>query len=420
MWKTQSLRTASLAGLILLWSGNALLAQEAVSPGETSSRDSPVNRVDRGVTFPIELSTEVLGNLTGGTSREVIIESLLNVGVAIDLAKIARWRGATISIRAIYAEGEGLTNKAVHDFNTLSNIDAYDSIRLYDAWFQQEFYNGAFSLRVGQLLADAEFFNSDYASLFLNSSFGAIPLVSQNLNAPIFPIAAPGARVRVMPDDSFYFETALFNGDVGTAEGNNKHNLRISFNEADGVLLFVEAGYVLHPKPKDSAATPSNLLTGTYKLGGDFASKSFADSAGGRPHHGNYSLYFVVDQELWHAEHDPTGGLAGFARIGAAPQDRNTVTFYSDAGLNLRGISQFRPQDVLGLAFSYTQLSDKLISDSGRPLSSHHEAILELSYQAAFGSHLIVQPDLQFIFNPGAVTPAATTVVSGVRLNIQF
>ena len=86
----------------------------------------------------------------------------------------------------------GLTNKAVHDFNTLSNIDAYDSVRLYEAWLQQEFWDRKFSIRLGQILADAEFFVSDYGALFINSSFGAIPLVSQNLVPPIFPVAAPG------------------------------------------------------------------------------------------------------------------------------------------------------------------------------------------------------------------------------------
>jgi porin len=409
-----------LASLIFLSIGNGLRAQDAPPHGQTSSRDSPVSQIDRGVTFPVELTTEVLGNLVGGTSREVIADTLLNLGLELDLTKLAHWPDATISIRAIYAGGESLTMKAVHDFNTLSNIDTYDGVRLYDAWFQQELLHGTFSLRLGQLLADAEFFNSDYASLFLNSSFGAIPVVSQNLDAPVFPIAAPGARVRFMPDDSFYFQSAVFSGDVGKPERNNKHNLRFSLSEADGVLLFLEAGYVLHPKPKDPGAIRNKILTGTYKLGGDFDSKDFADTAGRRSHRGNYSIYFVVDQELWHTGPHPTDGLAGFARIGIAPEDRNTVTFYSDAGLNFRGVSQLRPQDILGIAFSYTQLSDKLISPSGQALSSHHEEILELSYQAAFGAHFIAQPDLQFIFNPGAVPSAATAVVAGVRLNIQF
>jgi hypothetical protein len=48
--------------------------------------------------------------------------------------------------------------------------------------------------------------------LFINSSFGAIPLVSQNLVPPIFPVAAPRIRLRVAPGESFYAEAAVFSG----------------------------------------------------------------------------------------------------------------------------------------------------------------------------------------------------------------
>ena len=66
-----------------------------------------------------------------------------------------------MSVRAIYPQEASLTSIAVHDFNALSNIDIYDSLRPYDAWLQQEFAEGKFSVRIGQLLADAEFFDSD-------------------------------------------------------------------------------------------------------------------------------------------------------------------------------------------------------------------------------------------------------------------
>ena len=227
--RAKSLR--ALAAAVLLGSASVLSAQEAVSIARGSSRDSPDETVQavaptRAIEFPVELTTEILGNLAGGTSRRAIWESLLNVGIALDLEKAAGWKGGTVSVRAIYPQGDGLTDKAVHDFNTLSNIDGYDSLRLYDAWFEQEFSGGKFSIRLGQLLADAEFFDSDYAALFLNSSFGAIPLVSQNLNPPIFPTAAPGIRLLARPSDSFYAEAAFFSGDAGDPATNNKHNTR--------------------------------------------------------------------------------------------------------------------------------------------------------------------------------------------------
>lgn len=416
-------------------------AQEAVSSARRrKSKETDVNPMnalkDRGITFPVTLTTEVFGNLCGGTSRTAIWESLLKAGVKIDFEKAAGLKGFSLSVNALYPQGSGLTSEAVHDFNTLSNIDGYDSVRLYEAWLQQEFSESEFSVRIGQILADAEFFSSDYGALFINSSFGAIPLVSRNLNPPIFPVAAPGLRLRAAPTKSFYAEAAVFSGEVGEPSTTNKHNTRLRFRGEDGALVFAEIGYKWNPKekepaqptapdePPDPAAPPPPpklpTLSGSYKLGGYYDSKNFDDSGGGASHHGDYSIYFIADQGLWHPGEDGDRALSFFTRVGAAPNDRNTVTFYGDTGFNLKGMLVSRDKDVLGLGFSYAHLSSELVNDSGRRLRSHHEAVLELTYQAAFGDHVSLQPDLQFIFNPGAVQPAATAVVTGLRMNVKF
>ena len=207
-------------GVLLVAIAPPTRGQDAITNPPSRDRNATASSrlndlADLGFSFPVEIYAESLGNLSGGTSRKLIWESEWHVGVAIDLEKAVGWHGASALTRVHYTQGTGLTNAAVHDFNTLSNIDAYDSLRLYDVWLQQEFADGTFSLRLGQLLADAEFFFSENGALFLNSSFGAIPLVSKNLNPPIFPVAAPGLRLRVNPSDRFYAEAAIFNGDVG-------------------------------------------------------------------------------------------------------------------------------------------------------------------------------------------------------------
>jgi porin len=407
----------------------ALRGQDAITNARSIKKNAAAPLgvsalADQGFSFPVAVSAELFGNFSGGTSRAVIWESLWNVGVAIDLEKAVGWSGGSMIARSLYGQGSGLTNVAVHDFNTLSNIDTYDSLRLYETWFQQEFGGGKFSVRLGQLLADAEFFGSDYGALFLNSAFGAIPLVSQNLNPPIFPTAAPGLRLRADPSEAFYAEVALFSGDVGAPDTINKHNTRLSFRSEDGALIFAEIGYRWHPPAKtDSSQSDEGeeaVLSGSYKLGGYYDSKDFADAGGGSPHQGEYSIYFIADQQLWHPGGTTKRALSCFTRVGFAPPDRSTVTFYGDAGFHFRGVIASRPSDTLGLGFSYARLSSDLRDESGHPLRAHHEAICELTYNAALSSHVSIQPDLQVIINPGATQPAATAVVSGLRLNIGF
>ena len=364
-----------------------------------------------GVTFPLEVTTEIFGNLSGGTTKAAIWENLLIAGLEVDFEKAAGLGGLRLKVSGLYAAGSGLTSEAVHDLNTLSNIDAFDSLRLYEAWLQQDFWDGHFSIRLGQILADAEFFVSDYGALFVNSSFGAIPLVSQNLVPPVFPVAAPGLRLRAAGSKSFYAQAALFSGDVGDPATNNQHGVRFAFRREEGALVFFELGYELNPAA--ASCSPSHLA-GAYKLGGFYDSGEFGDNRGRRQEHGNYGLYLVAEQELWHPEANGARALAVFGRLGVAPDDRNLVPLYLDVGLNFRGLLPSRIDDSMGLGFSHTELSDELVAGGG------HEEVIELTYQLALGKHLFLQPDLQFIVRPGAVEPAATAVVAGLRLTLSY
>ncbi|MDQ3115390.1 MAG: carbohydrate porin [Verrucomicrobiota bacterium] len=384
----------------------------ARSPGELLPLEVPRGK---GVTFPVDLTTEIFGNLAGGRTRAVIWESLFIAGMEVDFEQAAGVPGLNLRVSGLYAAGPSLTNKAVHDFNGLSNTDAYDSVRLYELWLEEVFWDGKISIRAGQMLADAEFFVSDYGALFINSAFGAIPLVSQNLASPVFPVAAPGLRLLVSPNDSFYAEAAAFSGDVGDPGTNNKHGTLFSFREDDGALVIFELGYRVNP-PGEEAATPTAPapLAGTYKLGGFYDSGRFQDESGRFSKSGTAGFYVVAEQELWHSSGKAGQALAVFGRVGMAPEDRNLVPFYFDTGFNFRGIFSSRVADTLGIGFSYTQLSDGPAAGGG------NEKVVELTYRLALGDHVSVQPDLQVIIHPGAREDAATAVVAGLRLNLSY
>jgi porin len=228
------------------------------------------------------------------------------------------------------------------------------------------------------------------------------------------------------PNRSFFFEAAAFSGDVGDAATNNKHGLRFSFHGDDGVLIFAEGGYTVNPTSFGSSGSPQNTvgqdkLSGTYKLGGCFDTGEFrALENNFNAHHHNYAIYFLADQELWHLDGNLDRTLALFCRVGFAPQDRNPVTAFVDSGLTMQGLLASRSNDLLGLGFSYGQLSDFLEDESGRKVSNHNETVLELTYRIALNSHASLQPDLQGIFNPGGLHSAPTAFVAGLRCTLSY
>ena len=69
---------------------------------------------------------------------------------------------------------------------------------------------------VGQIAADDEFITSQYASIFVNATFGWPDLTSANLpsGGPAYPLATPGVRVKAAFTDalSMYADLAVDDG----------------------------------------------------------------------------------------------------------------------------------------------------------------------------------------------------------------
>ena len=117
---------------------------------------------------------------------------------------------------------------------------------------------------------------------------------------------------------------------------------------------------------------------------------------------------------------DPNQGMRVFGRIGGAPSERSTVNFYFDAGINYQGLFPFRDKDVCGIGLSYTKISTGLQDEGGAPVPSHHETIIEGTYQAAITSWFAIQPDIQYVFNPGATGSQRNALVAGIRFSMTF
>lgn len=418
---------AILVALVYLGSANRGLAGDPPPPA-APPHPTPGNPLDvlndRGISFPVTYTGEGIGNVSGGHSRGAIYEGLLTAGVRIDLEKFIHWNGATFYASAVYPHGQSPTARLVHDFNGVSSIDANHDLRLYEAWIQQDFAGGKFSVRAGQLLADAEFFGCDDSAFFVNGSFSTLPSFSKNFNAPAYPTGAPGVRIYYAPNRSFYMRNGIFAGNAGNPFTDNRHGTRF-FDGNDGALFLSEAGYTFNPPPNPDGdpkgkAPSARPLSGTYKIGGFYNSSDTHTVNGAGRRSGDRGVYFIADQELWHEPGDPKQGLRCFAHLGEAPSDRNIVAFYTDGGLDYQGLVPSRDADILALGLSFTKVSRDAVDATGLPVAAHHETVLELTYLAPINDHLSIQPDFQYIFNPGATIRQPNAVVAGLRFNLTF
>jgi porin len=116
--------------------------------------------------------------------------------------------------------------------------------------------------------------------------------------------------------------------------------------------------------------------------------------------------------------------------IGATPSDRNLVDFYAEGGITFSGMIPNRPDDTLGVGVAYTGISDRVHAfdvDSGLSVARNYEALIEVCYNMQLAKGWLLQPDFQYIWQPGGKVPnpnglgaVENAAVVGARTTLNF
>jgi porin len=385
---------------------------------------------------------EVLGNPSGGIEQSTHYDGLLDVHLDADMEQMIGWKGLCFHTNMFQIHGTSISGENLLSLVAASNIEAFPSTRLDELWFEQSLFAEELSVRIGQMAADTEFMFADSAGAFIASTFGWTTLSSDNLpfGGPIYPFASPGVLVTVTPNDSLKLMTAVYDDDpIGPcAEGLdpgqcNKHGL--DFRVDDPPLLLGETDY---------SYNQDGIRPGIIKIGGWYDFGTFGDQrfdvngglqaiTGLAPlqHDETYGIYGVIDQVLFLL---PGGNgertVSAFARVIGSPSDRNQIDTYFDTGVVVVGPFVSRSHDVFGVGVAYTGISDDASAfdrDLGLSVVRSHEVLLEISYTAEIVPGWALQPDFQYIWNPGGTVPddagaraVKDAMVVGARTTISF
>ena len=403
---------------------------------------------DKGVEFFGGYTVEVWGNTTGGLKQGAVYTGLLDFGVNLDFEKLVGWEGASFSTTWLWLSGRDASEDLAGNFLTVSNIAGFNTLRMFEMWFQQELFDGKLSIRFGQLAADSEFVISDYGSFFLNGTFGWGPFLYTNLpeGGPGYPMGTLGVRVAYNPWEWLTVQSAVFQGNP-FAQDVNRHGFRWDLDSSNGYTWLNEFQFRWN---QDNDALPGQAKFGAWFQTAQFADPYYdedgipladADSSGNPLlREWNYGFYWIVDQMLYRESspasttYDKDGkavatktepssqGLGWFGRIAFEPQDRNFLGFYFDTGLVYTGLIPTRDEDRFGVGFAYAQLTKgarRLLQDEGST-GVGAEMALEVSYEAVLTPWMTIQPDVQFIINPGGTQDLNSAFLVGGRLSVVF
>ena len=411
--------SVSAVWLLLLAANTPALAQDANTGLLGSIGGLRTVLGDYGISFGLNDSENLLGNLSGGVKTGTTMQGVTTMTVDVDTGKAFGLQGGTFHTSALQIHGSPLSASYLDNLQAANGNEAENATRLWELWYDQQFHNNQFDIKIGQQSIDNDFMISTYSGLFINTMAGWPLVPSDDLygGGPAYPLSSPGVRLRGEPNGNVTLLAGVFDDNPGGGAFDDDAQALdpsgTNFNLNTGALWIAEIQY----------ATKVNGLAGVYKLGGWYDSGTgFLDqrfdsngvplaaiASNGNPkmHTGNYSLYGVVDQTVWQSKADSARTVNVFGRIMGAPSDQNLISFFVNGGVTLTAPFPGRDNDSAGIDFGLGKVSSQAAAadeDAGLPGRTTEE-LIELTYQAQATPWLILQPDLQFIANPGGGTP---------------
>lgn len=354
----------------------------------------------KGLTLGVSATTDFIGIVAGGVERGTATPAALGITAEVSTADIGAWKGGVFNT-AIFGVTGTDPSLLSGDIQDASNIAAFGSVRVYEAWYEHSFDSGI-QILTGLRDVNSDFYSLEHADTFINGSFGIGQEIAQD-NLPTWAITSPGVRIKIPLSAETYVQTAVFDGIPG--DPTNPYGTHVRFDRGDGILTLFEAGWVRTKSRYAKVAAGSWHNTAEFE---DFANRT-RDS--------DWGAYLVAEADFVRAAHGGEG-LGGFVQFGYSAEDRNPVGYYAGVGAEWTGALRARPDDVLGLAVAHARTASGYLETF--PGTEQAETVVELTYLMTPRPWLALQPDIQYALNPGVNPNLDDVIILGLRVGISF
>ncbi len=340
---------------------------------------------DSKIETQLILTEDITSNFKGGIKKATGHLGNIDFILTADLWKNGQW-----FVYGLYNYGNA-SSAWVGDLQVTNNIEALSRPRLYQFWYQHQF--DQFTVTLGQHDLNSVFAVTDYGSTFINSSFGIQPDLSVNAPFSIFPVAAPGAILAWRLNDFIQVSAAIYDGDPG-AEEDNPNSLQFHLGRNDGSLMIAELQY------------QNPQATAKYKLGYWKSSTAYSRSE-------VHGFYGIIDQQLYQHPAIKSRGLGAFMQWGMASKSAPVLRGFYSLGLVATGVFGATNEDAMGLAFGSASVSSLFQREVPNSSSEH---VLEFHYTYTINERWSVQPNLQWVINPGATNALDDALIGVLRI----
>jgi porin len=361
-------------------------------------------------TLELAYTADYWSAISGGIGRHDRVIGNMDLVLPADLDHrfgLARTRAL---IHVIYNNGSSFSEDVTGDLQVISNIETGTRmVRPLQAWMEHRGVRNDWSILAGLYDVNSEFDSLDASRVFLSGAHGMGTDIAQSgRNGPsIFPITSLGIRFARTLSPSTVLRIAVLDGVPDDAE--NLQRSTININAQEGAFSIAEL---------DFTGESIRLLGGAW--GYSSTLPDVRQELG--PHYGKHRSMGVYIRGETLPGDDTGSGAKAFFRAGVASDRTNAFDRFGSVGLSWAGVYASRPDDEAGVAI--------LWAGSGRPqreLMRHQgvnvaasEWAAELTYKFAAADWLVIQPSVQFIFNPGLDGNAQNILAAGLRVVVAY
>ena len=358
--------------------------------------------IPKAIVTEASYTGDICSNVSGGIKTGTVYLGMANLKICFDTKSAKLWKGGKFFVKGAVTHGKSPSEQLVGDFQSVSNIDAGDHIYMHELWYKHQFKQ--VEIIIGLQDLNAEFASSSNGGMFINSSFGIPPVISDNIPAPIFPLTALGITAKIRITESISLCAAIYDG-CPTAFEHNVYNTNWHIGENDGSLNLSEIQF-----DEEISGLRGNYKAGFYYHTG-LAETDLDTGETRKVFENNHGFYFIADQTLW--EKSPLGKRIGmFAQLAVSPAVINNHHYYFGGGINYSGFCAEQPEDALGIALACAGFTKSY---------SKNETTIETYYKKQIGENFSIQPDIQYVIHPAGTEEYIPNALVGiVRINLNF
>jgi porin len=352
----------------------------------------------------------------GNGSRHV---THLDFKLKMDLEKAAGWEGGSALINVLSDGGWGPNARYVGSQMGVTNVEvgAPTTTRLFQAWLQQSLFDDRLALLAGLYPIDSEFFTVDSAGVFLGPQYGTPADLALTRGPSIFNNSAFGLRAKWNIAKTVYAMGAVLDG-IPNDPARPK-STAIRFAKGDGSFTIGELGW-LPEADNEKFQGHAKAAIGLWGYSSKVNDQRDTDAGGNPLLRFQRGGYVLGERTLLRLGGDEARYLSGFARYTWGDGDSTAVKNSLNLGLHLKGPLSSRPDDIVGLAWTRAGMSQKWRDVQTVPGDTKsNESALEITWRFAVTPYLAIQPNYQYIRNPGGAS-APNAKLIGVRLDLAL